>query len=148
MELDCAPRLNSSMRPHACHRSKDFGIACGPVVASPRRHGVLRVSKPRIRASTIPTRKIICDLFFTDPQTDVALGVTQSRNMRSRYRCSMCPAIHINSRSWLRSSSTHEPSDPPPRVVFLFSLPFFLRSKALKYKALTPSRWQRHRLAL
>ncbi|MGH0183503.1 UNVERIFIED_CONTAM: hypothetical protein FKN15_011678 [Acipenser sinensis] len=30
----------------------------------------------------------------------------------------MCPAIHINSRSWLRSSSTHEPSDPPPRVVF------------------------------
>ena len=39
--------------------------------------------------------------------------------MRSRYRCSMCPAIHINSRSWLRSSSTHEPSDPPLRVVFV-----------------------------
>ena len=36
----------------------------------------------------------------------------------------MCPAIHINSRSWLRSSSTHEPSDPPPRVVFfVFSWP-------------------------
>ena len=29
----------------------------------------------------------------------------------------MCPAIHISSRSWLRSSSTHEPSDPPPKVV-------------------------------
>ena len=43
---------------------------------------------------------------------------TRGRNMRSRYRCSMCPAIHINSRSWLRSSSTHEPSDPPLRVVF------------------------------
>lgn len=40
--------------------------------------------------------------------------------MRSRYRCSMCPAIHINSRSWLRSSSTHEPSDPPLRVVCSF----------------------------
>ena len=38
--------------------------------------------------------------------------------MRSKCRCSMCPAIHINSRSWLRSSSTHEPSDPPPKVVF------------------------------
>ena len=25
-------------------------------------------------------------------------------------------AIHINSRSWLRSSSTHEPSDPPLRI--------------------------------
>ena len=40
--------------------------------------------------------------------------------MRSRYRCSMCPAIHINSRSWLRSSSTREPSDPPLRVVYMF----------------------------
>ena len=29
----------------------------------------------------------------------------------------MCPAIHINSRSWLRSSSTHEPSDPPRRMI-------------------------------
>lgn len=46
--------------------------------------------------------------------------------MRSRYRCSMCPAIHINSRSWLRSSSTHEPSDPPLRVVshVIFTLPW------------------------
>ena len=26
-------------------------------------------------------------------------------------------AIHINSRIWLRSSSTHEPSDPPLRIV-------------------------------
>jgi hypothetical protein len=40
--------------------------------------------------------------------------------MRSRCRCSMSPAIHIKSRSWLRSSSTHEPSDPPLRVIFLF----------------------------
>lgn len=42
--------------------------------------------------------------------------------MRSRCRCSMCPAIHITSRSWLRSSSTHVPSDPPLGVVrFAFS---------------------------
>ena len=47
----------------------------------------------------------------------MALAVSQSRNVRSRCRCSVCPAIHINSRSWLRSSSTHEPSDPPHRVV-------------------------------
>ena len=44
-------------------------------------------------------------------------GRTQSRNLRSRCRCSMWSAIHINSRNWLRSSSTHEPSDPPHRVV-------------------------------
>ena len=55
--------------------------------------------------------------FQPDPETGVAPGFTRCRNMRSRCRCSMCPAIHINSRSWLRSSSTHEPSDPPLRVV-------------------------------
>lgn len=32
----------------------------------------------------------------------------------------MCPAVHINSRSLLRSSSTHEPSDPPLRVNLYF----------------------------
>lgn len=32
----------------------------------------------------------------------------------------MSPAIHIKSRSWLRSSSTHEPSDPPLRVISEF----------------------------
>ena len=58
-----------------------------------------------------------CDDLFADPRTGVALAVSQSRNVRSRCRCSVCPAIHINSRSWLRSSSTHEPSDPPHRVV-------------------------------
>lgn len=46
---------------------------------------------------------------------------SRSRNMRSRCRCSVCPAIHINSRSWLRSSSTHEPSDPPHRAVLVCS---------------------------
>lgn len=58
-----------------------------------------------------------CDYVFADPRTGEAPAVSRSRNVRSRCRCSVCPAIHINSRSWLRSSSTHEPSDPPHRVV-------------------------------
>lgn len=29
----------------------------------------------------------------------------------------MCPAVHMSTRNLLRSSSTHEPSDPPFRVV-------------------------------
>ena len=37
-----------------------------------------------------------CDLSESDPETDVVLGVTQDRNVRSRCQCSMCPAIHIN----------------------------------------------------
>lgn len=32
----------------------------------------------------------------------------------------MCPAVHMATRSLLRSSSTHEPSDPLSRVKFLF----------------------------
>lgn len=31
----------------------------------------------------------------------------------------MCPAVHMSTRNLLRSSSTHEPSDPPFRVVSL-----------------------------
>ena len=66
----------------------------------------------------IPMRGLrIHERYKPDPETGVAPGFTRCRNMRSRCRCSMCPAIHINSRSWLRSSSTHEPSDPPLRVV-------------------------------
>ena len=57
----------------------------------------------------------------TDPQTGVVTEAIRNRNMRSRYRWSMCPANHINSRSLLRSSSTREPSDPPHRVVFVLN---------------------------
>ena len=32
----------------------------------------------------------------------------------------MCPAVHMSTRNLLRSSSTHEPSDPPFRVVSIF----------------------------
>ena len=34
----------------------------------------------------------------------------------------MCPAVHMSTRNLLRSSSTHEPSDPPFRVVSFFVL--------------------------
>jgi len=73
------------------------------------------------RTATTPQgageQELTCDCYLADPETGVVPGVTRDRHMRSRCRCSMCPAIHTNSRSWLRSSSTHEPSDPPLRVV-------------------------------
>lgn len=47
----------------------------------------------------------------------MATGKFRGRNVRSRCRCSKQYAVHINSHSWLRSSSTHEPSDPPLKVV-------------------------------
>lgn len=98
---DTGPRRDeTSLRPHA-------GLYL-------RRRSARALRQPRARCAS--TR----DRLFANPQTGVAPGVTRSRNMRSRCRCSMCPAIHINSRSWLRSSSTHEPSDPPLRVIYLF----------------------------
>lgn len=60
--------------------------------------------------------------------------------MRSRCRCSMCSAIHINSRSWLRSSSTHEPSDPPLKVFMCY-----IRFKGLHEARRYSSRDQRAR---
>ena len=38
-------------------------------------------------------------ILLADPQTGVDPGWTRVRHMRSRCRCSMCSAIHINSRS-------------------------------------------------
>lgn len=69
---------------------------------------------------------------LSDPQTGEAPGRTRGRNARSKNQCSMCPAIHTKSRSWLRSSSTREPSDPLLRVVLLVSTArsrFILRSR-------------------
>lgn len=42
----------------------------------------------------------------------------------------MCPAVHMSTRSLLRSSSTHKPSDPPLRVEFkIFHLYYIKRNK-------------------
>ncbi|GFO27015.1 LOW QUALITY PROTEIN: hypothetical protein PoB_005352000 [Plakobranchus ocellatus] len=62
-------------------------------------------------------------VFVRRPSDGRGSGWTRSRHERSRCRWSLCSAIHINSRSWLRSSSMHEPSDPPLKVV---TIVFFL----------------------
>ena len=51
---------------------------------------------------------------------------SRGRNVRSRCRCSLSPAIRISSRGWPRSSSTDEPSDPPSRVFSVFGFGFYL----------------------
>ena len=57
-------------------------------------------------------------IFNIDPQTDVAAGITPMPQYAFKMSMFNVSAIHINSRSWLRSSSTHEPSDPPLRIVY------------------------------
>ena len=41
----------------------------------------------------------------------------------------MCPAVHMSTRSLLRSSSTHKPSDPPLRVEYKFFYKFIVNIK-------------------
>ena len=57
-------------------------------------------------------------------EIETTLSQEWSRNRIQRPQCAfelsmfMCPAVHKLTRNLLRSSSTHEPSDPPFRVVF------------------------------
>lgn len=78
------------------------------------------------RTSRRPARKLMRPVsgeanalldYERDPEADAVPGLTRDRNSRSEGRRSMCSAIHITSRTWLRPSSTREPSDPPLRVV-------------------------------
>ena len=52
-----------------------------------------------------------------DAQTDVLLGLPKSAICVQRFDDSLNSAIHITYRSLLRSSSMHEPRDPPLKVV-------------------------------
>lgn|GEM_PF-5482269 len=56
-------------------------------------------------------------MFFQLTLNQAWLWSSQSRNVRSKNRRSQYPAIHVTSRILLRSSSTHEPNDPPHRVI-------------------------------
>ena len=62
-------------------------------------------------------------LFFFDQHSDRhAPGITKSAMCVQRFDDSLSSAIHTTYRSWLRSSSMHEPRDPPLKViVFAFA---------------------------
>lgn len=49
-------------------------------------------------------------IFLYNSQTGVVSGVFRVYHVRSRYRCSNCPAIDITLCSWLCSSLTLQPS--------------------------------------
>ena len=77
-------------------------------------------STKRGRAPNNPTKPI-----DTNSTSDPRVGVTAAHESAAAAMCvrlvdvSGILAIHIPTRSLLRSSSTHEPSDPPLRVVFI-----------------------------
>ena len=57
------------------------------------------------------------DSVETDTQTDMLLGEPKSAICVQRFDDSLNSAIHTTYRTWLRSSSMHEPRDPPLKVV-------------------------------
>ena len=110
------PRRHFPPTPTSEHPMRD--------ASRPVEHVSLRSAKILSRKTSGATRqeKTPFCMRISDPQTDMAPGRTRGRNVRSKNKCSMCPAIHTKSRSWLRSSSTREPSDPLLRVVICFSI--------------------------
>ena len=67
--------------------------------------------KENIKAPSIGVR---------DTQTDMLPGGPKSAICVQKFDDSLISAIHITYRSWLRSSSMHEPRDPPLKVVYQF----------------------------
>ena len=60
------------------------------------------------------------DSLETDTQTDMLLGEPKSAICVQIFDDSLNSAIHTTYRTWLRSSSMHEPRDPPLKVVSVF----------------------------
>ena len=89
----------------------NIALPCGRViedrlrkVANTRRSGRIqgsvrsRVSRARQEHNTLVFQHLKCDRFNSDPQIGVGLRQAPTCNLRSEFRCSMCPAIHTNSR--------------------------------------------------
>lgn len=63
-----------------------------------------------------PRHDIVIDV-TTDPREDWAQAQARAAICVQPVDAHVCPAIRKPTRISLRSSSTHDPSDPPPRVV-------------------------------
>ena len=64
----------------------------------------------------LPTHTEVCRL-VNDAQTGMLPGYPESAICVQRFDDSLNSAIHTTYRNWLRSSSMHEPRDPPLEVV-------------------------------
>ena len=71
---------------------------------------------PANRLHELPTHTKVCRL-LNDAQTGMLPGYPESAICVQRFDDSLNSAIHTTYRNWLRSSSMHEPRDPPLEVV-------------------------------
>lgn len=75
-----------------------------------------------------------CALLDYDPEPGVPKDVTPMA--QCAFECSVfkVSAVHTTYRSWLRSSSTYEPSDPPIKLKFVLSAHTCASSKKIVKK--------------
>ena len=69
-----------------------------------------------VKSHELPTHTEVCR-FLNDAQTGMLPGYPESAICVQRFDDSLNSAIHTTYRNWLRSSSMHEPRDPPLEVV-------------------------------
>ena len=69
-----------------------------------------------LRSHEVPAHTGVCR-FLNDAQTGMLPGYPESAICVQRFDDSLNSAIHTTYRNWLRSSSMHEPRDPPLEVV-------------------------------
>ena len=75
-----------------------------------------RDKRHKIVSHDLPTHTEVCRL-LNDAQTGMLPGYPESAICVQRFDDSLNSAIHTTYRNWLRSSSMHEPRDPPLEVV-------------------------------
>lgn len=92
----------------------------------------LRSEEPHRRPSRL-NEQPWSSIGLNDTQADMLPGVPESAICVQRFDDSLNSAIHITYRSWLRSSSMHEPRDPPLKVV-------------IKLLCLTENKWDNTRM--
>ena len=89
-------------------------------------------------AHELPIHTGVCRL-INDAQTGMLPGYPESAICVQRFDDSLNSAIHTTYRNWLRSSSMHEPRDPPLEVVtFSFC---FLQSNTGEHKCVKKITW-------
>ena len=81
---------------------------------------------------------------LNDTQTNVLPGYPESAICVQRFDDSLNSAIHTTYRNWLRSSSMHEPRDPPLEVV---TFKIWLCLKSITYMRLQVRKktWKMHK---
>ena len=97
-------------------------------LATPKSPGVASESVPLHfkghgqtgRDASTPRLEGALAILETDTQTDMLLREPRSAICVQRFDDSLNSAIHTTYRTWLRSSSMHEPRDPPLKVLSFF----------------------------